>query len=69
MATKAAKGVTPSGQRRTNHFLCMVASLGRPATTVPQLGPSFEATNDITKLPSSDNRPAAAVEAEAHRDG
>lgn len=54
VATKAVKGVTPTGQRRTNDFLCMVASLGRPATAIPQLGPSFEATNDITKPPSSD---------------
>lgn len=56
VATKA-KGVTPTVQRRTN-LLYMVASLGRPAAAIPQLGPSFDVTNDITKPPSSDiNKP------------
>lgn len=64
------KGVTPTGQRRTNDFLCMVASLGRPAAAaIPQLGPSFEATNDITKPPSSDICKPVVVSLEAHCDG
>lgn len=63
-----AKGVTPTGQRRTD-FLYMVASLGRPAATIPQLGPSFDATNDITKPPSSDNNKPVVVLLAAHCDG
>lgn len=43
-----------TGQRQTNDFLFMVASLGQPAATVPQLDPSCEPTIDITKGPSSD---------------
>lgn len=73
VATKAVKGVTHSGQRRNNNFLHLVASLSHPgaaaATTIPQLGPSFEATNDITRAPSSDiNRPVV-VSLEPHCDG
>lgn len=67
VATKA-KGVTPTGQRRTD-FLYMVASLGRPAATVPQLGPSFDATNDITRPPSSDTNKPVVVSLAAHCDG
>lgn len=70
VATKAIKGVIPAGQRRTNDFLYMVASLGRPAdAAIPQLGPSFEATNDITKPPSSDIHKPVVVAREAHCDG
>lgn len=54
VATKVMRGAAVTGQRHTHDFLFMVASLGQPATTVPQLGPSFEATNEITKPPSSD---------------
>lgn len=74
VATKAVKGVTPSGQRRNNNFLHLVASLSRPGaagatTAIPQLGPSFEATNDVTRAPSSDiNRPVV-VSLEPHCDG
>uniref|UniRef100_H2RU68 Rhodopsin n=2 Tax=Takifugu rubripes TaxID=31033 RepID=H2RU68_TAKRU len=67
VATKA-KGVTPTGQRRTD-FLYMVASLGRPAATIPQLGPSFDATNDFTKPPSSDTIKPVVVSLAAHCDG
>lgn len=69
VATKAVKGVTPTGQRRTD-FFNMVASLGRPAATaMPHLGPSFEASNDITKPPSSDINKPVVVWLEAHCDG
>ncbi|KAG8013944.1 Pineal opsin [Nibea albiflora] len=69
VATKPVRGLAVSGPRRTNNFLCMVASLGRPVTTVPQLGPSFEATNDVTKAPSSDTNKPVMVSLEAHFDG
>lgn len=66
VATQAVKGVTPTGERRTNNFLYMVALLRRPVTTtIPQLGPSFEATNDITKPPSSDINKPTVVSLEA----
>lgn len=44
----------------------MVASLGQPAPTVPQLALSCEPTVDITKGPSSDK---PVVSLEAHMDG
>lgn len=67
MTTKAVRGGTLTGQRRTNHLLYMVAALGRPvATAMPQLGPSFDATYDITKAPSSDNHQPVVVSLEAH---
>lgn len=69
VATKAMRGVAVAGPRRTNDFLIMVASLGQPAATVPQLGPSFEATNDITKAPSSDTNKPVVVSLVAHFDG
>ena len=69
MATKAIRGVGVAPPRRTNDFLFMVASLGQPAATVPQLGPSFEATNDITKAPSSDINKPVVVSLVAHFDG
>ncbi|CAB1425450.1 unnamed protein product [Pleuronectes platessa] len=68
VATKVMRGVAINGPRRTNDLLYMVASLGQPATTLPQLGPPFEPTNDITKASSSDNKPAA-VSLVAHFDG
>ncbi|GAA6222461.1 vertebrate ancient opsin-like [Lates japonicus] len=68
VATKAIRGVAVTGHRRSNDFLYMVASLGQPATTVPQLGPSFEPTIDITKGPSSDIKPVV-VSLVAHFDG
>nr|XP_019961266.1 PREDICTED: pineal opsin-like [Paralichthys olivaceus] len=68
VATKAMRGVAVNGPRRTNELLFMVASLGQPAATLPQLGPSFELTNDITKAPSSDIKPAV-VSLVAHFDG
>ncbi|TKS80201.1 hypothetical protein D9C73_013566 [Collichthys lucidus] len=64
VATKAVRGQAVSGLRRTNDFPLMVASLGRPVTTVPQLSPFFEATNDVTKAPSSDtNKPVESLQA------
>lgn len=57
VATKAMRGVAVTGPRRTNDFLFMVASLGQPVATVPQLGPSCEPTIDVTKAPSTDNKP------------
>ncbi|XP_047444467.1 vertebrate ancient opsin-like [Mugil cephalus] len=57
VATKAMRGAAVTGVRRSNDFLFMVASLGEPAVTIPQLGPSREPTMDITKAPSSDNKP------------
>eukprot|EP00064_Thunnus_orientalis_P010895 superscaffoldBa00001519_g10924 len=68
VATKAIRGGPVTGPRRTNDFLFMVASLGQPAATVPQLGPAFEPTIDITKAPSSDNKPVV-VSLVAHFDG
>ncbi|XP_051264782.1 opsin-3-like isoform X2 [Dicentrarchus labrax] len=69
VATKAIRGVAVTGPRRTNDFLFMVAYLGQPATTMPRLGPSFEATNDVTKAASSDNNQPVAVSLVAHFDG
>lgn len=69
VATKAMRGAAGTGHRRTHDFLFMVASLGQPATTVPQLGPSFEVTNDITKPPSSDINKPVVVSLVAHFDG
>lgn len=69
VATKVMRGAAVTGHRRTHDFLFMVASLGQPAETVPQLGPSFEATNDITKLPSSDINKPVVVSLVAHFDG
>uniref|UniRef100_A0A1A7YBQ9 Teleost multiple tissue opsin a n=2 Tax=Iconisemion striatum TaxID=60296 RepID=A0A1A7YBQ9_9TELE len=57
VATKAVKGVAVTGPRQSNDFLYMVASLGQPAVTMPQLDPSHELTIDITKGHSSDNKP------------
>lgn len=65
--TKAMRGIAGTGPRRTNEFLFMVASLGQPAATVPQLGLSCEPTIDITKAPSSDNKPVV-VSLVAHRE-
>lgn len=69
VATKAMRGAAATGPRRTNDFLFMVASLGQPAATMPQLGPSFEATNDITRAPSSDTNKPVVVSLVAHFDG
>lgn len=63
------RGVAVSGPRRTDDVLFMVASLGQPAATMPQLCPSFEATNDITKAPSSDTNKPVVVSLVAHFDG
>uniref|UniRef100_A0A3Q2R0W6 Blue-sensitive opsin-like n=1 Tax=Fundulus heteroclitus TaxID=8078 RepID=A0A3Q2R0W6_FUNHE len=68
-ATKAMKGLAVTGHRRTNDLLFVVASLGQPATTVPQLDPSREPTIDLTKAPSSDNQPVVVVSLVAHFDG
>ncbi|XP_028284419.1 teleost multiple tissue opsin a [Parambassis ranga] len=68
VATKAMRGVAVAGPRRTNDFLFMVASLGQPATTMPQLGPSCEPTIDVSKGPSTDNKPVV-VSLVAHFDG
>lgn len=69
VATKALRGAAVTGPRRTNDFLFMVASLGQPAATMPQLGPSFEATNDVTRAPSSDIDKPVVVSLVAHFDG
>ncbi|XP_038574508.1 vertebrate ancient opsin-like [Micropterus salmoides] len=69
VATKAMRGVAVTGPRHTNDFLCMVASLGQPAATVPQLDPSFEPSNDVTKPPSSDFNKPVIVSLVAHFDG
>ncbi|XP_076601304.1 teleost multiple tissue opsin a [Chaetodon auriga] len=69
VATKAMRGVAVTGPRRSNDFLFMVASLGQPAATMPQLGPSFEATNDVTRAPSSDINKPVVVSLVAHFDG
>ncbi|XP_076000852.1 teleost multiple tissue opsin a, partial [Genypterus blacodes] len=55
VATKVLRGGTVTFLHRTNnnHFSVMVASLGQPATTVPQLGPNCDPTADISKDPSS----------------
>ncbi|XP_068604695.1 vertebrate ancient opsin-like [Brachionichthys hirsutus] len=67
VAAKVVRGPAGSSPRRTNDCLFMVASLGQPADSIPQLDPSFEATNDITRGPSSDiNKPVVLV---AHFDG
>ncbi|XP_047225257.1 vertebrate ancient opsin-like [Girardinichthys multiradiatus] len=68
-ATKAMKGVAMTGPRQTNNLLFMVASLGQPANTVPQLGLSCEPTIDLTKAPSSDNQPVIVVSLVAQFDG
>ncbi|XP_029971009.1 pineal opsin-like [Salarias fasciatus] len=67
VATKAMRGVAVTGARRTNDFLYMVASLGPPAATLPQLDPSCEPTIDISRAASSDK--PAAVSLVAHFDG
>ncbi|CAK6952114.1 teleost multiple tissue opsin a [Scomber scombrus] len=69
IATKAVRGVAATGPRRTNDILFMVASLGQPAATVPQLGPPFEPTIDVTKAPSSDINKPVIVSLVAHFDG
>lgn len=63
------RGIAVTGPRRTNDFLFMVASLGQPAATMPQLGPSFEVSNDVTKAPSSDANLPVVVSLVAHFDG
>ncbi|XP_014824180.1 PREDICTED: pineal opsin-like, partial [Poecilia mexicana] len=68
-ATKAVKGVVVTGPRRTDDLLFMVASLGQPAATVPQLDPSCEPTIDLTKAPSSYNQPVVVVSLVAHFEG
>ncbi|XP_041660018.1 vertebrate ancient opsin-like [Cheilinus undulatus] len=69
VATKAMRGVAVAGPRRTDDFLYMVASLGQPATTIPQLGPSYEPTMDITRPPSSDINKPVVVSLVTHFDG
>ncbi|KAM7378933.1 hypothetical protein PAMP_004521 [Pampus punctatissimus] len=69
VATKAARGGAVTAPRRTNNFLFMVASLGQPVATVPQLGPTFEHTIDVTKAPSSDVNKPVVVSLVAHFDG
>ncbi|XP_040028089.2 teleost multiple tissue opsin a isoform X2 [Gasterosteus aculeatus] len=59
--TKAMRGAAVTGPRRTNNFLFVVASLGRPVATIPQLGPSVEPTIDVTGGPSSDNNKPVIV--------
>ncbi|XP_054889818.1 vertebrate ancient opsin-like [Poeciliopsis prolifica] len=68
-ATKAVKGAAVTGPRRTDDLLFMVASLGQPAATVPQLDPSCEPTIDLTKAPSSYNQPVVVVSLMAHFEG
>ncbi|XP_061588967.1 vertebrate ancient opsin-like [Cololabis saira] len=68
VATKAVRGVAMTGPRRSNDFLFMVASLGPPVATMPQLRPSCERTIDVTKAPSSDHK-HVVVSLVAHFDG
>lgn len=63
------RGAAITGPRRTNDFLFMVASLGQPAATLPQLGPSVEPTIDFTKGPSSDINQPVVVSLVAEADG
>ncbi|KAF7666425.1 hypothetical protein LDENG_00106060 [Lucifuga dentata] len=69
--TKVIWGGTVTTLRRANdnHLLLMVASLGQPVNTVPQPGPTFEPTIDITKGPSSDIHLPVRVSLVAHFDG
>ena len=69
VATKAVRGAAVTSPRRTNDFLYMVASLGQPAATIPQLGPLADPTVDITKGPSSDINKPVVVSLVAHFDG
>ncbi|XP_020508054.1 vertebrate ancient opsin-like [Labrus bergylta] len=69
VVVKATRGVAVTGPRRTNDFLFMVASLGQPATTMPQLGPAYEPTIDVTRPPSSDINKPVVVSLVAHFDG
>uniref|UniRef100_A0A1A8NTU5 Teleost multiple tissue opsin a n=2 Tax=Nothobranchius rachovii TaxID=451742 RepID=A0A1A8NTU5_9TELE len=57
VATKAMRGAAVTGPRQSNDFLYMVASLGQPAVTMPQLHVSHELTINITNGHSSDNTP------------
>ncbi|XP_029308548.1 teleost multiple tissue opsin a [Cottoperca gobio] len=57
ITTKAMRGIAITSPRHINDFLFLVASLGQPAASMPQLGPYVEPTLDITKGPSSDNKP------------
>ncbi|XP_056149798.1 vertebrate ancient opsin-like [Lampris incognitus] len=63
VATKVIRGGNGNGARRTNdnNFPFMVASLGQPATTVPQLDTPAEATYNATEGPSSDINPPVVV--------
>ncbi|XP_037315449.1 vertebrate ancient opsin-like [Pungitius pungitius] len=67
--TNAMRAAAVTGPRRTNNFLFMVASLGRPVATIPQLGPSVEPTIDVTRGPSSDNNKPVIVSLVAQCDG
>ncbi|XP_054623025.1 vertebrate ancient opsin-like [Dunckerocampus dactyliophorus] len=69
VATKAMRGGALTGPHRTNDFLFMVASLGQPATAVPQLDPNCEHTIDVTKAPSSDINKPVVVSLVTHFDG
>ncbi|XP_059201173.1 vertebrate ancient opsin-like [Centropristis striata] len=69
VATKAMRGVAATSPRRTNDFLYMVASLGHPATAMPQLNPSAEQTLNITKGPSDETIQPVVVSLVAHFDG
>ncbi|XP_061790852.1 vertebrate ancient opsin-like [Nerophis lumbriciformis] len=69
VATKVIRGGALTGPRRTNDFLFMVASLGPPATAVPQLDPTCEPSLDITKAPSSDINKPVVLSLVAHFDG
>lgn len=63
------RGAAVTGPRHTNNFLFVVASLGRPVATIPQLGPSVEPTIDVTGGPSSDNNKPVIVSLVAQCDG
>ncbi|TNN81446.1 hypothetical protein EYF80_008218 [Liparis tanakae] len=69
ITTKALKGAAVTGPRRTNNLLHMVASLGEPVATIPQLDPSVEPTADVTKGPSSETNTPVVVSLVAHIDG
>lgn len=67
--TKALRGGAVIGSRRTNDFQFMVASLGHPAVTLPQLCTPCDPTIDVTKAPSSDTNKPVVVSLVTHFDG
>lgn len=71
VATKVVRGGTGAGPRRTNdnNLPFLVASLGQPATTVPQFATPAEPTIDATEGPTSDINKPVVVSLEAKYNG